>query len=55
MCIRDREPIIPATIVINHNTFPKNDIWSDFEYSLCLVKRESMYWIASSTPTAAGR
>ena len=35
--------------------YPKNDIWSDFEYSLCLVKRESMYWIASSTPTAAGK
>ena len=28
---------------------------SDFEYSLCRVKRESMYWIASSAPKAAGR
>ena len=47
--------MIQATMVISHNTFPKNDIWSDFEYSLCRVNRESMYWIASSTPTAAGR
>jgi len=41
--------------VINHSVFPKNDMCNDFEYSLCLVKRESKYCIASNTATTAGR
>ena len=49
------EPIIPPTIVISHNTFPKSDMCNDFEYSLCVVKRESKYCMASNTAITAGR
>ena len=48
-----RAPKIPATTVISHNTVPKNDICNDFEYSLCLVKRESKYCVTISTATTA--
>jgi len=39
----------PTSIVSNHNTLPKSDMCNDFEYSLFLMKRESIYCVASNT------
>ena len=49
-----KAPTIPPTTVINHNTLPKSDMCNDFEYSLRLVKRESVYCVTSNTAITIG-
>jgi hypothetical protein len=44
----------PDNIIASHKRFPKSDMCSDLEYSLFLIKRESMYWVTAKTPIAAG-
>jgi hypothetical protein len=44
----------PDNIIASHRRFPKSDMCSDFEYSLFLIKRESMYCVTAKTPIARG-
>jgi hypothetical protein len=44
----------PDNIIANHKRFPKSDMCNDLEYSLFLIKRESMYCVTAKTPIATG-